>query len=128
MGYLETLRDGALNDENVNKSFINRSLDNAKRLEALVTDLVDISRIETGELTMKMQKVDINPILVEVVNDARQRTDNVNVVINLEINSDDQVFVKGDAGRLQQVFDNLISNAIQYTDCLLYTSPSPRDS
>ena len=116
VGYLETLRDGALNDENVNKSFINRSLDNAKRLEALVTDLVDISRIETGELTMKMQKVDINPILVEVVNDARQRTDNVNVVINLEINFDDQVFVKGDAGRLQQVFDNLISNAIQYTD------------
>ncbi|GIT74732.1 MAG: hypothetical protein Ct9H300mP29_7260 [Candidatus Neomarinimicrobiota bacterium] len=35
---------------------------------------------------MKMQKVDINPILVEVVNDPRQRTDNVNVVINLEIN------------------------------------------
>ena len=58
-GYLETLLDGAIDDKEVNQSFIKRSLKNSKRLEALVTDLVDISRIETGELAMDFKVFDI---------------------------------------------------------------------
>ena len=58
-GYIETLLSGALEDEKVNRSFLKRSLKNTRRLEALVTDLVDISRIETGELTMNLSLIHI---------------------------------------------------------------------
>tara|TARA_B100000427_G_scaffold300740_1_gene283335 strand:+ start:935 stop:1933 length:999 start_codon:yes stop_codon:yes gene_type:complete len=115
-GYLETLQDGALKDEHVNKTFIKRSLKNAKRLEALVTDLVDISRIETGEMEIQLGKVDVQPILEEVINDARQRNSKAELDIVLNTNNQKEILVNGNLDRLRQVFDNLISNAIRYTD------------
>ena len=116
VGYLETLKDGALKDKDVNKTFIKRSLKNAKRLEALVTDLVDISRIETGEMEIQLEKVNIQPILEEVVNDARQRNRNLELDINLSLGDQKEIVVYGNSDRLRQVFDNLVSNAIRYTE------------
>ena len=114
-GYLETLKDGALNDTDVNQTFIKRSLKNAKRLEALVTDLVDISRIETGEMEIHLEKVDLKPLLEEVINDAKQRNEKKELDISLEMNNQNEIIVNGNLDRLRQVFDNLISNAIRYT-------------
>ena len=114
-GYLETLKDGALTDNDVNRTFIKRSLKNAKRLEALVTDLVDISRIETGEMEIQLEKVDLKPLLEEVINDAQQRNDKHELDISLEMNNQKEIIVNGNLDRLRQVFDNLISNAIRYT-------------
>ena len=116
VGYLETLKDGALKDKDVNKTFIKRSLKNAKRLEALVTDLVDISRIETGEMEIQLEKVNIHPILEEVVNDARQRNRNLELDIKLSLGDQKEIVVYGNSDRLRQVFDNLVSNAIRYTE------------
>lgn len=116
VGYLETLKDGALKDKDVNKTFIKRSLKNAKRLEALVTDLVDISRIETGEMEIQLEKVNIQPILEEVVNDARQRNRNLELDIKLSLGDQKEIVVYGNSDRLRQVFDNLVSNAIRYTE------------
>ena len=116
VGYLETLKDGALKDKDVNKTFIKRSLKNAKRLEALVTDLVDISRIETGEMEIQLEKVNIQPILEEVVNDARQRNRNLKLDIKLSLGDQKEIVVYGNSDRLRQVFDNLVSNAIRYTE------------
>ena len=114
-GYLETLKDGALTDNDVNRTFIKRSLKNAKRLEALVTDLVDISRIETGEMEIQLEKVDLKPLLEEVINDAQQRNEKHELDISLEMNNQKEIIVNGNLDRLRQVFDNLISNAIRYT-------------
>ena len=115
-GYIETLLSGALEDEKVNRSFLKRSLKNTKRLEALVTDLVDISRIETGELTMNISQIDILPIIEELLRDANLRNDNEKIVIKINNKISDQVFVEADPDRIHQVFNNLISNAIRYTD------------
>ena len=115
-GYIETLLSGALEDEKVNRSFLKRSLKNTRRLEALVTDLVDISRIETGELTMNISQINILPIIEELVRDANLRKDNENIEIKINNTISDQVFVEADPDRIHQVFNNLISNAIRYTD------------
>ena len=115
-GYIETLLSGALEDEKVNRSFLKRSLKNTRRLEALVTDLVDISRIETGELTMNISQINILPIIEELVRDANLRNDNENIDIKINNTISDQVFVEADPDRIHQVFNNLISNAIRYTD------------
>lgn len=115
-GYIETLLSGALEDEKVNRSFLKRSLKNTKRLEALVTDLVDISRIETGELTMNISQTNILPIIEELVRDANLRNDNEDIEIKINNNLSNYTFVEADPDRIHQVFNNLISNAIRYTD------------
>ena len=113
--YLETLLSGALEDK-VNRSFLKRSLKNINRLEALVTDLVDISRIETGELTMNIDRVNILPIVEELVSDANENNDNKDISIFITNKDSQEINVQADPDRIHQVFDNLISNAIRYTD------------
>ena len=115
-GYLETLLDGALDDKEVNKTFLKRSLKNIKRLEVLVTDLVDISRIETGELIMNMSQVDILTLIEEMVSDANSTKKNSKIDIKINNNLNEKVFVNADPDRIHQVFNNLLSNAIRYTD------------
>ena len=115
-GYLETLLDGALDDKEVNKTFLKRSLKNIKRLEVLVTDLVDISRIETGELIMNMSQVDILILIEELVSDANSTKKNSKIDIKINNNLNEKVFVNADPDRIHQVFNNLLSNAIRYTD------------
>ena len=115
-GYIETLLEGAIKDENVNISFLERALENVQRLEELVTDLVEISRIETGELQMNYDYFNIYNLLKDIHKDAQQRNSNKkNIKINLEV-PDKKLFVYGDKGRLDQVIANLLSNAMRYTD------------
>ena len=115
-GYIETLLEGAIKDENVNISFLERALENVQRLEELVTDLVEISRIETGELQMNYDYFNIYNLLKDIYKDAQQRNSNKkNIKINLEV-PDKKLFVYGDKGRLEQVIDNLLSNSMRYTD------------
>ena len=115
-GYIETLLEGAIKDENVNIEFLKRALENVQRLEELVTDLVEISRIETGELQMNYDYFNIYNLLKDIHKDAQQRNSNKkNIKINLEV-PDKKLFVYGDKGRLEQVIDNLLSNSMRYTD------------
>ncbi len=110
-GYIETLLEGAIKDENVNLGFLERSLENAQRLDELVTDLVEISRIETGELQMNFEYFNIHDLLKDLFKDARQRNINKNLKIQLEL-PDKKLFIYGDKRRLDQVIANLLSNAM----------------
>tara|TARA_Y100000310_G_scaffold22811_1_gene21791 strand:- start:1137 stop:2564 length:1428 start_codon:yes stop_codon:yes gene_type:complete len=114
-GYIETLLEGAIKDENVNIGFLERALENVKRLEELVTDLVEISRIETGELQMNYDYFNIYNLLNDIHKDSQQRNSNKNIKIQLEV-PDKKTFIYGDKGRLEQVIDNLLSNSMRYTD------------
>jgi two-component system phosphate regulon sensor histidine kinase PhoR len=114
-GYIETLLEGAIKDENVNLGFLERSLENVQRLEDLVTDLVEISRIETGELRMNFEYFNIHDLLNYLFKDAHQRNSNKNLKIQLEV-PDKKLFIYGDKSRLDQVIANLLSNAMRYTD------------
>ena len=114
-GYIETLLEGAINDQTVNVAFLERSLENAHRLEELVTDLVEISRIETGELKMNFEYFNVFDILNNLTKDAKQRNTNKRIKIDLDI-PDKKLFIYGDKSRLDQVISNLLSNALRYTD------------
>ena len=104
---MKTLLSGALEDK-VNRSFLKRSLKNINRLEALVTDLVDISRIETGELTMNIDRVNILPIVEELVSDAIENNDDKDISIFITNKDSQEINVQADPDRIHQVFDNLI--------------------
>ena len=117
-GFLETLLDGAVDDPSVNRDFLSRAHTQSDRLNALLNDLIDISRIESGEMRMSFRIFDIQPFLKDLVAEmsaiAEQKQIEMHLVANVPSNHEVEVF--GDKERLKQVMVNLIDNAIKYTE------------
>lgn len=111
---IETLIDGAINDEKVNLDFLNRALRQASRLKELVDDLITISKFETG-LRMSKRYFDISDFSKLVINELKSLAENKKINLSVEDNLNDETQVFGDSERIKQVFVNLIDNAIKYT-------------
>lgn len=112
-GFAETLKDGALEDPRVNRSFVEKILINADRLNNLARDLSEISRIETGELKMTMAPFDLNQLIREVVESMAPQAAAREVRIRDQVPAV-PVRVHGDRERIRQVLTNLADNAIKY--------------
>jgi signal transduction histidine kinase len=94
---------------------------NARRLERLAQDILDVSRIESGALSLNIQTIDLDEVISSVIIDYRNnladvsRTENAKkekVKINYEPK---KLMVKGDMERIQRVISNLINNALRFT-------------
>ena len=113
-GFVHTLIDGAIDDERVRDKFLAKAAKSLDGLDALVKDLVALSQLETGEVKMHFEPVDIYQITLEVFeqleNNALARQ------ASLKIKSDQPggILVKADPQRITQVLTNLIENAIKY--------------
>ena len=110
-GYLQLLGEMNNNDEKTSL-FIEKSLSQVDKLNSLIEDLLNMSRLETGKLEFNIDKYDINEILKEVINTFNYSSQNHIIEHNL---SDHAVMVTGDGQRIEQVVINLISNAIKYS-------------
>lgn len=113
-GYLETLLKGALNDESVNRSFLEKAQANAHRLDALLADLINISQIESGEMKMSFRYFRINEFLEATTKDFQPSAQQLGVGLSLDLQTSDAEEVYGDRERIQQVMSNLIENALRY--------------
>ena len=112
-GFTETLLNGAIDDESVNRKFLQKILVNTRRLTNLASDLVEISRIETGELEMKMSPFKLEDVVDEVVDQLEQLAEEKNVQLRKKI-ATDLPAILGDRARISQVLVNLVDNAIKY--------------
>lgn len=112
-GFAETLLDGALEDETVNRSFLEKILFNANRLDNLARDLAEIARIETGELEMSAEPFNLQGLIEEVVESLDMKAEQSDVTLACRC-PDDVPRVQGDRERLRQVLVNLADNAIKY--------------
>ena len=116
-GYVEVLLMGAagpLNEQQT--SFLDVVKANTERLNILVNDLLDVSRIEAGKVTLSIQMLDLAEIAHEVVQEQRRQAtdDEKTITITLEV-EENLPRVPGDPERVHQIFANLVNNAYYYT-------------
>lgn len=111
-GYVETLLEGAKNDPEKCSRFLQTIEKHADRLTFLIEDLLAISRLESGQVVMSLHTVDLHEEAQRVIDDLRSRTDEKTVVIENKV--PEGLSAQADSDRLQQVFFNLIENAIKY--------------
>ncbi|MEO6285573.1 MAG: ATP-binding protein [Dyadobacter sp.] len=113
-GFIHTLLDGAMDDENVRERFLLKAARNLDSLDVLVKDLLVLSQMETGDIKMSIAPIDIRLLTMNIFS----RLENIALDrnVSLKVKPDDlpEVWVKADADRLEQVMLNLIENAIKY--------------
>ncbi|MGB1247925.1 MAG: sensor histidine kinase [Chitinophagales bacterium] len=113
-GYLETLLDGAINNPEVNRSYLIKANNNLDRLSAIVQDLVKISQLESGELELNHQKFDIVQLIKDVFENHEMMADNKDIDLFFKKGTLKSATVFGDKKRIEVVLNNLILNAIKY--------------
>ena len=111
-GFTETLLNGAKDDPTVSVRFLQNIDKHADRLTFLIEDLLTISRLESGKVLFNLQTANLREIADRVVEDLRARAAEKRIMLNNEIPED--LTANVDASRLQQVFFNLVDNAIKY--------------
>jgi two-component system phosphate regulon sensor histidine kinase PhoR len=112
-GYIESLLDGGLEDEKINKDYLQKAAINLDRLEAIVTDLLSISKFEAGQIVLQKEYFDI----IELVKMVIIQYHHLKTEFKSKIVVDEKLrplAVYADQHRIQQVLENLISNAIKY--------------
>ena len=113
-GFAETLIDGAIDDSKVNREFLTKILNQSERLEDLFSDLIEISRIESGDLTLQLEYFNCNDLLNWIEDTFSEKCSSKN--IKLSAPSADNIKILGDKHHLKTVFSNLLNNAINYSN------------
>ena len=110
-GYVETLLDGARDNPEVAERFLKIIERNANRLDLLIQDLLTISALESGQMKLDLQPLEIHALAEKVLMFLHTKAENKNVTL---VNEVPQITASADANRLDQVLANLVDNAIKY--------------
>ena len=111
----ETLRDGAIDDKETAKDFLARIDDEVERLTQMVAELTELSRIETGQAELKLEAVNLNLLIEEVIARLGPQVERQQLIIDKKLAAD-LPSVQADKERIRQTIVNLIHNAIKFTD------------
>jgi len=111
---VETLRDGAVDDKETAKDFLVRIEGEVDRLTHMVAELTELSRIETGKAHLKLEPLDLNLLIDEVVTQLRPQAERQQLSISKEPAAG-LPSVHADKERIRQVIVNIIHNAIKFT-------------
>ena len=114
-GYTETLLDGAMHEPEHAAEFLKIILEATAQLTALVNDVLDLSRIESGQIVYQFMPVDINGIIAKSVGLLKLSLEKKHIRLDLQI-PDDLPPVNADAVYLEIVIRNLLDNAIKYVN------------
>lgn len=115
-GYIETLLGGALEDVQVNRRFLERTLSNIVRLEIIVNDMLDLSRLESDKQTLNLRYFEVHSYLKNVMEEFREKASGKGLQLSYESNLPEGLRVMLDPPQLDKAVINLLDNAIKYTE------------
>lgn len=114
-GYIETLQDSVLEeDPTMAMRFLEKASKNIDRLTYLINDLDEISKLETGKISLNIEKFDIIPLIIETKEQLEDKAKGHAIQIQLAFKVNNPIFVKADRLKIQQVLVNLIDNSLKY--------------
>lgn len=113
-GYLLTLLEGGLEDETINRKYLERAEKSVEKLIKLLNELDMIIRLDTGGLQLNIQGVDIVSIVKDVVESIEFKAEKRNIKLNIKRKNMDPIWVMSDEDKISQVISNLLINSIKY--------------
>ncbi|MBT3587085.1 MAG: sensor histidine kinase [Flavobacteriaceae bacterium] len=113
-GYIETLLDGALNDEKIKEKYLERANKGVERLIYIIKDLDMITKLEVGELNLEKETFDIVDLIENVFELLEMKASKNVIFLTFNKKYQKPIWVKADKDRIQQVLSNLIVNSIKY--------------
>ena len=113
MGMLQSLQDTALSD--AQSRYVGMAVQSCRRLERLLSDILDLSRIEAGKLAIQVAPMSVDEIFCQVRDLFAPTVDSGHVELRVETDPSLPPLVLGDGARLQQVLVNLVGNACKFT-------------
>tara|TARA_Y100000991_G_scaffold3038_1_gene2515 strand:+ start:278 stop:1321 length:1044 start_codon:yes stop_codon:yes gene_type:complete len=115
-GYILTLLEGGLEDSSVNKKFLKRASKGVERMNKIIMDLDMISRFESDRINMDFRENNIVEICEEIIESLELKAKEYNTVLRLAKNYDNPILVNCDKDKIGQVIQNLLINAIKYSE------------
>ncbi|SDN77387.1 two-component system histidine kinase PnpS [Halobacillus aidingensis] len=112
-GFSETLLDGAMKDEKMLEQFLQIILKESGRLQSLIQDLLELSKLERDDFLLNVEQVEVQRLLNDLLPIVVQHAEQKQVKLHASIKGN--TLIQGDSSRLKQVFMNLLTNAINYS-------------
>ena len=113
-GYILTLLEGGLEDDKVNRVFLERAAKATDRMANILSDLDELTKLEVDGLKLEMRPFDLRELAKEVMDGLEMKAAEKHIKLRFSKDYHKEIMVKADRGKIAQVFTNLLSNSISY--------------
>lgn len=113
-GYLLTLLEGGLEDETINRKFLERAEKSVEKLIKLLQELDMIIRLDTGGIQLNIQRINIIDLINEVIESLELKAEKKDIKLKINRKNMESLWVMADEDKLSQVLTNLMINSIKY--------------
>jgi len=113
-GYILTLLDGAMDDKNIRKKYLQRANKGVERLIYIVRDLDMITKLEVGDLNLELISFDIIELIKNVFELLEMKSAKKKISLTFDMDYPEPIYVNADRDKIQQVLTNLVVNSIKY--------------
>ncbi|PAK54202.1 two-component system histidine kinase PnpS [Paenibacillus sp. 7541] len=112
-GFTETLLVGGVSDEKTARSFLQIIYDESERLNRLIGDILELSKIESKRIQMDYSPIHLSSFFDTITEMMRAVAEKKRITLDVDVS--EELFLEGDEDKLRQIFVNLISNSVNYT-------------